>query len=146
MNRTLYFVCRSTGYGNFHTPIYVETDSRKAEELKNELQGLYDALRRQKRQSIYECYVASVRKVVTRSDCSRYLATIYNRKPLYVVTDLDHRAIFYFEKDKDIMMKYHEEDRGKYSWYKSEPFRLDYDEEIKNIRQMINSESEDEYI
>jgi hypothetical protein len=50
--------------------------------------------------------------------------------------------MFYFEKDKDIMMKYHEEDRGKYSWYKSKPFRLDYDEEIKNIRQMINSESE----
>ena len=145
MNRTLYFVCRSTGYGNFHTPIYVETDSRKAEDMKNELQGLYDALRRQKHQSIYECYVASVRKVVTRCDCSRYLATIYNRKPLYVVTDLDHRAIFYFEKDKDIMMKYHEEDLGK-SWYKSKPFMLDYDEEIKNIRQMINSESEDEYI
>ena len=143
MNRTLYFVCRSTGYGNFHTPIYVETDSREAEKMKNELQGLYDALRRQKHQSIYECYVASVRKVVTRYDCSRYLSSIYNRKPLYVVTDLDHNATFYFEKDKNIMMKYHEEDRGKYSWYKSKPFRLDYDEEIKNIRQMITkSESE----
>lgn len=142
MKRSLYFVCRSTGYGNFHTPIYVETDSRKAEDMKNELQELYDALRRQKHQSIYECYVASVRKVVTECDCSRYLTTIYNRKPLYVVTDLDHRVMFYFEKDKDIMMKYHEEDRGKYSWYKSKPFRLDYDEEIKNIRQMVNSESE----
>ena len=142
MKRSLYFVCRSTGYGNFYTPIYVVTDSKEAEKMKNQLQGLYDALRRQKHQNIHECYVASVRKVVTECDCSRYLTTIYNRKQLYVVTDLDHRAIFYFEKDKDIMMKYHEEDRGKYSWYKSKPFRLDYDEEIKNIRQMINSESE----
>ena len=143
MKRSLYFVCRSTGYGNFHTPIYVETDSREAEKMKNKLQGLYDALRKTKHQSIHECYVASVWKVVTECDCSRYLTTIYNRKPLYAVTDLDHRAIFYFEKDKDIMMKYHEEDRSKYSWYKSKPFRLDYDEEIKNIRQMItNSESE----
>ena len=137
MDRTLYFICKTTGYGNFHEPIYVETSREEAEKMKSELQRLYDSLRKLKHQSISECCVASVWKVTTRREFTCYASTIYNRKPLYVITDLDHDVVFYFDKDKDTMMKHHEEDKQKYLWYHSKPFRLDYNGEIENIREQI---------
>ena len=149
---TIYLICRTTGYGNFHTPIYLETSSEEAEKMKKHLQRLYDELRKAKKQSISECYVASVWKIEL-SDSRYYrvsdkLSYVYKRYPLYCVTNLNDSLELYADNDKERCYRNHEEDRKRFDWYRNgdyKPFRLDFNGEVKAIHDEIEKYDDDEF-
>lgn len=80
--RKYYLICNTTGYGNYHEPIYMESSRDEARKIKEELQALYDKMRRELHQSIAECSVASVWEIEVPYNDPSTDRLMYQRKPL----------------------------------------------------------------
>lgn len=143
----IYLVCKTTGYGNYHTPVYLETSYEEANKMANKLKALYDRIRMLNKQNIYDCNIASIWKIdvdyyhyPSRDD----IGSIYKRKPMFLITDLDHYIKLYSEKDEWLANKHHEEDK-QYSWYNSKLFKIDIKAEIKALEDEIDELEGDDW-
>ena len=143
---TIYVICKTTGYGNFHTPIYIETSPEEANKLKNKLQAAYDKLNKATKANIAKCNIASIFKIeVNRTfDDFGTMTLVYQRKPVYCVTNLDNDLRIYDPKNKDMVDKHHEYDKKTYDWYDSKVFMLDINKELEEVGKLINSSYEED--
>ena len=143
---TIYVICKTTGYGNFHTPIYIETSIKEANKLKDQLQVAYDKLNKATKANIAKCNIASIFKVEVNSMFNNFgvMKLVYQRKPVYCVTNLDNDLRIYDPKDKEIVDKNHEHDKKTYNWYDSKVFMLDINKELEEVGKAINSSYEED--
>ena len=84
-----YIICKTTHYGRYHTPIWVEVDYHEAKKIGNQLQKLYDKKAASGKPNMFTRDVASIFKVSVPENWNSDMETmICQRKPMYCETDL----------------------------------------------------------
>jgi len=88
MKRNYYIICKTSYYGCYHTPVWVEVDNAEAKEIRDNLQRLYNKKAAYNKLNIFDREVASIFRV--EGECYDYDTEklIYQRKPFYCETDL----------------------------------------------------------
>ena len=132
----VYVVCKTTGYGAYHTPIYLETEYVEAAKMRDELNSLYRKLAMLKHGNLYNSPVASLHEM----DLDYYsypnprdLSKIYLKEPMILVTDLKKNFRIY-SKDEEWLAK----DR-KEADTDSKYFEIDYKAEVESVKDEIKA-------
>lgn len=135
--RKYYLICNTTGYGNYHKPIYMESSRDEAQKIKKELQILYDRMGKELHQNIAQRNVASIWEVEIPNYNPSTDRLMYQRKSFKVLTDL--HSVYYGGDDLESTAK---EPIFKDHGFKL--FTLDLDAERKRVREAIAAAYDDD--
>jgi len=135
--RKYYLICATTGYGNYHKPIYMESSIDEAMKIRNELQLLYDRMGKELHQNIAQRNVASIWEVEIPNYDPSTDRLMYQRKTFKILTNL--HTVYY---GGDAL-----ESTAKEPIFKDHGFKvytLDLDAERKRVREAIAASDDDD--
>lgn len=136
MKTKFYIISCTTAYGNYHRPIYIETEYGEAVKMKNALQKLYDQLRCKDIAKYKVASIFTIEKELYWYDGFKTSA-IYSRKPIICITDLSSILELYDINHKDAANRMLKAINDPYK--KASLFTLDYNKEVEEIRAQIAS-------